>query len=65
MEFLDKNFYHINYSVIQKFPALGKAVITHVNRCDFLPCVFDIANQLLTRHSRSLFGDHTADKEPK
>ena len=33
-------FYHINYGVIQGFPALRKAVKT-----------FDIANQLLTRHS--------------
>ena len=44
-------FYHINYSVIQGFPALRKAVTTHVKNYDIFSRVFDIANQLLTRHS--------------
>ena len=43
--------YHINYSVIQGFPALRKAVTTHVKNYDIFSRVFDIANQLLTRHS--------------
>ena len=45
--------YHINYDVILGFPAPRKAVTTHVKRCDIFPRVFDIANQLLTRHSPS------------
>ena len=44
-------FYHINYSVIQGFLALRKAVTTHVKNYDIFSPVFDIANQLLTRHS--------------
>ena len=43
--------YHINYGVIQGFPALRKAVTTHVKKYDIFSRVFDIANQLLTRHS--------------
>ena len=42
--------YHINCGVIQGFPALRKAVTTHVKNMYFFTCV-DIANQLLTRHS--------------
>ena len=45
-----KRFYHINYGVIQGFPALRKAVTTYVKKYDIF-YVFDIANQLLTRHS--------------
>ena len=43
--------YHINYGVIQGFPALRKAVKAHAKKYDILSRVFDIANQLLTRHS--------------
>ena len=43
-------FYHINCCVIQGFPALRKAVTTHVKRYRIFSRV-DIANQLLTRHS--------------
>ena len=43
--------YHINYGVILGFPALRKAVTTHVKRYDIFSRVFDIANQLLARHS--------------
>ena len=43
-------YYHINYGVIQGFPALRKAVTTHVKKYDIFSRVFDIANQLLTRH---------------
>ena len=46
-----KRFYHINYVVIQGFPALRKAVTTHVKKYDIFSQVFDIANQL-TRPSR-------------
>ena len=43
--------YHINCGVIQRFPALRKAVTIHVKKIlYFLTCV-DIANQLLTLHS--------------
>ena len=45
-------FYHINYGVVQAFPAPRKAVTTHVKKYDMFSCVFDIASQLLTRHSR-------------
>ena len=45
-------FYHINYGVVQAFPAPRKAVTTHVKKYDIFSCVFDIASQLLTRHSR-------------
>ena len=50
--YANKPFYHINCGVIQGFPALRKAVTTHVKkyRIFFFLCV-DIANQLLTRHS--------------
>ena len=44
-------FNNINYGVIQGFPALRKAVTTHVKKLDIFSRVFDIANQLLTRHS--------------
>ena len=44
-------FYYTNYGVIQGFPALRKAVTTHVKKYDIFSRVFDIANQLLTRHS--------------
>ena len=43
--------YHINYGVIQGFPALRKAVTAHAKKYDILSRVFDIANQLLSRHS--------------
>ena len=46
-----KPFYHINYVVIQGFPALRKVITTHVKKYDIFSPVFDIANQLLTRHS--------------
>ena len=39
----------MNYGVIQGFPALRKAVTTHVK--EYFSRVLDIANQLLTRHS--------------
>ena len=42
---------HINNSVIQGFPSLRKAVTTHENKYDIFSRVFDIANQILTRHS--------------
>ena len=43
--------YRINCGVIQGFPALRKAVTTHVKKYRiFFTCV-DMANQLLTRHS--------------
>ena len=41
------SIYHINYGVSHGFPALRKAVTTLVKKYG----VFDIANQLLTRHS--------------
>ena len=44
-------FYHINFGVIQGFPALRKAVTTHVKIYRIFFMCFDIANQLLTRHS--------------
>ena len=44
-------FYLINYGVIQGFLALRKALTTHVKKYRIIPRVFDIANQLLTRHS--------------
>ena len=43
--------YHINYGVIQGFPAMRKAIITHVKKYDIFSRVFYIANQLLIRHS--------------
>ena len=43
--------YHINYGVIQGFPAMRKAVIRHVEKYDIFSHVFYIANQLLIRHS--------------
>ena len=43
-------YYHINYGVIQGFPALRKAVTTHVKKYDLFSRVFDIVNQLLIRH---------------
>ena len=43
--------YHINYSVVQGFLALRKAVTTHVKKNDIFSRVSDIANQLLTLHS--------------
>ena len=46
----EKHLYHINYSVIQGFPALRK-VTTHITRYRIVSGVSDIANQLLTRHS--------------
>ena len=47
-----KIFCHINYDVIQGFPSLRtEAITTHVKRYDVFLRVFDIANQLLTRHS--------------
>ena len=45
-------FYHINYGVIQGFPALRKAVTTHLKKYGIFSRVFDIANQLLTPHPR-------------
>ena len=48
---LFKIIYHINYGVRQGFPALRKAVITDVKKYDVFSRVFDIADQLLTRHS--------------
>ena len=43
--------YHINYGVIQGFPAMRKAIIRHVEKYDIFSRVFYIANQLLIRHS--------------
>ena len=45
-----KYIYHIDYGVIQGFPALRKT--TQLKKYDIFSHVFDIANQLLTRHSR-------------
>ena len=45
-----KFFYHINCSIIQIFPALKKAVTTHVIKISYFFTCVDIANQLLTRH---------------
>ena len=42
--------YHINYGVIYGSPALRKAVTTHVKKYRIFH-VFDITNELLTRHS--------------
>ena len=44
-------YYHIKYGVIQGFPAPRKTVTTHVMKYVFFSREFDIANQLLTRHS--------------
>ena len=52
-----KSFYNINYGIIQGFPALRKSVTTHVKKCDIFPRVFDIGNQLLSRHSLSLMNE--------
>ena len=41
--------YHLNYGVIQGFPAVRKAVTTHVKKFEIFTLVFDIANQVLTR----------------
>ena len=41
---------HINYSVIQGFPALRKTITTHVEKKTKFFYVFDNANQLLTHH---------------
>ena len=46
-----KLFYHINCGVVQGFPALRKAVTTHVKKYRIFSTCVDIANQLLTRHS--------------
>ena len=43
-------FYYINCSVIQGFPAPRKAETIHVKKNRIFSCMFDIANQLLTRH---------------
>ena len=48
---LIKKLYHINHGVIQEFPALREAVTTHAEKCEIFLRVFDITNQLLTRHS--------------
>ena len=45
-----KVFYHINCGIIQVFPALKKAVTTHVIKISYFFTCVDIANQLLTRH---------------
>ena len=37
--------------LLQGFPAPRKAVTTHVKKYRIFSRVFDIANQLLTRHS--------------
>ena len=42
--------YHTNYYVIRGFPALRKAVTTQVKKFRTFLRVFDIANQLMTRH---------------
>ena len=53
-----KSFYNINYGIIQGFPALRKSVTTtHVKKCDIFPRVFDIGNQLLSRHSLRLMNE--------
>ena len=36
--------YHLNYGVIQGFPALRKVVTTHVEKYDNFLRVFDITN---------------------
>ena len=43
--------YHLNYGVIQGFPAVRKAVTAHVEKFEIFTLVFDIANQVLTRYS--------------
>ena len=48
---LKKEIYHKNYGAKQGFPALRKAVTTHMKKYCTFSCVFDIANQLLTCHS--------------
>ena len=48
---INKTLYHTNYGVIQGLLALRKAVTTHVKKYDIFSRVFDIANQLLTRHT--------------
>ena len=39
------------YGVIKGFPVMRKAVTTHAKKNRIFSRVFDIANQLLTRHS--------------
>ena len=46
-----KGIHHINYGVIQGLPALRETITTHVKKYRIFSRVFDIANQLLTRHS--------------
>ena len=36
---------------MKRYPALRTALTTHVEKYDIFSGVFDIANQLLTRHS--------------
>ena len=43
--------YHTNYCVKRGFPALRKALTTQVKKYRNFLRVFDIANQLMTRHS--------------
>ena len=45
--------YHTNYYVIRGLPALRKAVTTQVKKFRTFLRVFDIAKQLMTRHSPS------------
>ena len=45
--FAEERIYHINYGVLQGFPALRKAVTTNVKKYNIFWRVFDIANQLL------------------
>ena len=44
-------FYHVNCGVIQGFPALRKAVTTHVKKISYFSTCVDMPNYLLTRHS--------------
>ena len=45
--FAEERIYHINYGVLQGFPALRKAITTNVKKYKIFWRVFDIANQLL------------------
>ena len=47
----ERKFFPIIYGVAQGFLALRKAVTIHVKKYDIFSRVFDIANQLQTRHS--------------
>ena len=47
----DDKFYHRNWSALQGFPPLGETVISTREKFSKSFDMFELANQLLTRHS--------------